>query len=145
MDARQQPLRVLVDTNVILDLMLRREPWLTQAQPLLDARDARLVRGYIPASALTDIFCISRRLIGVDQAFAVVDGCLGDFEILAVNRRMLEHARRLPGKDFEDNVQIACAVAANLDLIITRDPQGFTDSPIDAIEPQRISQYLDGK
>lgn len=131
-----------MDTNVILVLMLRREPWLTQAQDLINARDAGRVVGYLPSSALTDIFYISRRLVGIERAFDVVDNCLEDFELLAVDRPLIESARRLPGSDFEDNVQIACAVAAGLDLIVTRNRADFMHSPVPAIEPLAISQHL---
>lgn len=134
------PLRVLVDTSVVLDLMLRREPWLTAAQPLLDAQAEGRVVGFVPASALTDIFYISRRLVGLDRAFEAVDRCLEDFTILPVDRAVLEAARRLPGSDFEDNVQIACAQHAGLDLIVTRDPAGFHDAPMPAVEPAEAAR-----
>jgi predicted nucleic acid-binding protein len=138
-------LRALIDTNVILDLLLRREPWVTDAQPLVDAQDVGRVTVYLPTSALTDIFYISRRLVGIDHAFEAVDRCLEDFVIVPVDRALAEAARRLPGNDFEDNVQIACAQAAGLDLIITRDTRdvaGFRHSPIPAIKPAAIVGYL---
>jgi len=46
------------------------------------------------------------------------------------------------GHDFEDNIQIACAQAAGLDLIVTRDVAGFRHSPIPSIEPPAIVGYL---
>lgn len=134
------PLRVLLDTSVVLDLMLRREPWLTAAQPLLDAQAGGRVVGFVPASALTDVFYISRRLVGLDRAFEAVDRCLEDFNIVPVDRAMLEVARRLPGRDFEDNVQIACATREGLDLIVTRDPAGFRDAPMPAVEPAEAAR-----
>lgn len=53
-------LRALIDTNVVLDLVLRREPWCTKAQPLVEAREAGQIVGFMPVSVLTDIFYISR-------------------------------------------------------------------------------------
>ena len=137
-------LRVLIDTNVVLDLMLRREPWCTEAQPLVDAREAGQIIGYLPASVLTDIFYISRRIVGSDSAFDVLDRCLQDFELLPVDRPIIEAARKMVSADFEDNVQIACALAAGLDLIISRDSTGFTHSPITAVSPLAIGQYVPG-
>lgn len=97
---------------------------------------------YLPTSTLTDIFYISRRLVGIDRAFDTLDRCLADFELLAVDRTIIEAARLLPGNDFEDNVQIACATVALLDLIITRDATGFAHSPIPAIEPVALVPHL---
>lgn len=63
-------------------------------------------------------------------------------ELLAIFRRVLEEALTLPGTDIEDNVQIVSAQLAHLDLIVTRDTSGFQQSPIQAINPASISQWL---
>lgn len=128
-------LHVLLDTNVVLDWLLDRKPWSDEAQPFGDARDCGTIVAYLPASVLTDVSYISRRQIGIAGANAAVDKCLDAFEVLMVDRATLEVARRLPGSDFEDNVQIACATREGLDLIVTRDPDGFRDAPMPAVEP----------
>ena len=136
------PLRALLDTNVVLDWLLDRAPWAAAAQPLWDARDAGQVIAYLPASTLTDVFYIIRRAADIPTAFVAVDRRLAAFGLLPVDAALLQQARALPGNDFEDNVQIACAITAQLDLIITRDPAGFQASQIQAIEPAQISAYL---
>lgn len=135
-------LRVLLDTNVLLDLTLRREPWLTQAKAMWDARDARQISCYVPASSLTDIYYISRKQIGNDQAKSALEYCLVNFEICAVNRLVIEHALSLPGNDVEDNVIISCALAEAIDLIVTRNIGDFTHSPIQAVEPPEVLKHL---
>lgn len=52
----QKKVGVLIDTNVIVDLLLRREPRVTQATPLWNAHDMGLIDSCVPASVLTDIF-----------------------------------------------------------------------------------------
>jgi len=140
--ASPAPLRALFDTNVVLDWLLDRAPWMADAQPLWDARDAGQVIAYPPASTLTDVFYIMRRATDIPTAFIAVYRLLGAFGLLPIDAALLQQARALPGNDFEDNVQIACAISAQLDLIITRDPSGFQTSPIPAIEPSQISVYL---
>lgn len=135
-------LRVLLDTNVLLDLALRREPWLTQAQPMWDARDSHEVVCYVPASALTDLYYISRKHIGNAQAKNTLHFCMANFEICTVSRLTVEQALTLPSDDVEDNVIISCALAEALDLIITRNIADFRHSPIQAIEPPDIVRYL---
>ena len=56
-------LRVLLDTNVVLDWLLDRKPWSDDALPLWQARDTGRLITYISASAVTDIFYIARRQI----------------------------------------------------------------------------------
>ena len=135
-------LRVLEDTNVILDWLFERKPWMDEAQPLWDARSAGDVIMYVPASTLTDIFYIGRKLTNIPQAFGGIDRVFAAFNIIPVNAQLLRNARTLPGNDFEDNVQIACAQAANLDLIVTRNTDDFAHAPIPAIEPPAITNYL---
>lgn len=137
-----EPLHVLLDTNVVLDRLLQRQPWLDQAADLWRARSTGLLIAYLAASTLTDIFYIGRRIVGGEQALAGVDICLREFGIVAITRDVLIAARALSGDDFEDNVQVACAQAAALQFIVTRDLKGFATSPIRAIEPGEIGSHL---
>lgn len=135
-------LRVLLDTNVALDWLLDRKPWSDEAQPLWEARDADQIACYMPASALTDVFYIARRQIGISGALGAVDRCLDGFEIIPVDKALLLQARTLPGSDFEDNVQIACAQVTSLDVIVTRNTPDFAYAGIPAIEPPAIARFL---
>lgn len=137
-----RPLRVLVDTNVVLDQLLQREPWYTTAQPFWQARDAGRLVAYLPASVLTDIFYIGRRHIGAAQARQAVARCLREFGLVPVSRTVLEVALAQAGPDFEDDVQIACAQFAGLDLIITRDAAGFRHSALPVVAPADYLAYL---
>src|SRR5690348_14634904 len=89
--------RVLLDTNVVLDWLLDGAPWANAAQPLWDARDAGRVVGHLPASVLTDIFYIARRQIGIPGANAAVDLYLDAFDVLPLDKSLLQQARTLPG------------------------------------------------
>ena len=75
-------------------------------------------------------------------AFAAIDRVFAAFGLFIVDVSLLQQARALPGNDFEDNVQIACATNAGLDLIITRNPTDFRASPVTVIEPPQITAYL---
>lgn len=130
------PRRALIDTNVALDFLLRREPWLTEAAGLIAAHADGSVVGYMPASTITDIFSISRRIVGAEKAFETIDLCLDAFEILAIDRAISDIARSLSGADFADNVQIACAIVHQLDCIITRDMRGFAHAPMPVLTPK---------
>lgn len=133
--------RVLLDTNVVLDWLLDRSPWADEALPLWQARDTGRIIAYIPASVLTDIFYIARRQVGAVAALAAVDRSLA-LEVVAVDKTILLRARALPGGDFEDNVAMACAEAERLDFIITRNTEDFQHSPVKAIEPLTFVKHL---
>ena len=135
-------MRVLLDTNIVLDVLLNRDPWVKEATLIWRAIDDNRLEGYIVASSLTDIFYIARRLAGIDKARAAVRICLDAFQICTVNRQALEAAERLPDSDFEDNLQIACAHLESLDAIVTRDRGGFTGSTMPVLSPADLLTHL---
>jgi len=79
----------------------------------------------VTALCIANVFYVGRRLAGLGKAEQSIRDCLAAFEVLSIARPTLEAALLLPGSDYEDNIQIAAAILANLDGIITRDPSGF--------------------
>ena len=73
--------------------------------------------GHLVATCLTNLFYISRRIIGTEKARAEVHICLATFEIVSVGRLELEQTDSMAGSDLEDNVCLACAVNSSLDAI----------------------------
>ncbi len=136
-------MRVLIDTNIVLDFLLQREPFFQDAERLFQAIDTGEVVGYVTATTLTDIFYISRKHTrSVEQARQAVSETLIAMVICSVNRAVLESAFGSGLADFEDAVQIFCAVAQGLDAILTRDTQGFLSSPVPVLSIQEFLQQL---
>jgi predicted nucleic acid-binding protein len=136
-------MRVLLDTNVVLDVLLQREPWQAEAAMLWQAVDAGQLTAYLTASTLTDIFYVARRLTDVARARQAVQICLDAFDIGAVDRAVLERAQALSGLDYADNVQIACAEHHHLEAIVTRNLSDYEGSPIVVWSPAQCLQHLE--
>jgi predicted nucleic acid-binding protein len=135
--------RVLVDTNIVLDFLLQREPFFQDAELLFQAIDAGQVIGYVTATTLTDIFYISRKHTrSVEQARQAVSETLTIMVICSIDRAVLESAFNSGLADFEDAVQIFGAVTQGLDTILTRDNKGFLSSPIPVLSVQDLLQQL---
>jgi predicted nucleic acid-binding protein len=133
---------VLLDLNVVLDALLGREPWRAEADAIWDAnRDGR-IGGRVSAAALPTLFYVIRKQEDVARAHLAVANCLRSLEIVPVDRTTLEMATNLPGSDFEDNLQIACAVEARLDAIVTRNPKDFSGSPVLVLTPAELLALL---
>ncbi len=135
-------MRVLFDTNIVLDVLLKRDPFVAEASALWAANDADEMVGYVSSITLTNIFYIARRHAGLELAKEAVRTCLETFEICTVDRQVLERAQELSGNDFEDNVQIASAELANLDGIVARDQTGFRESSLPIFTPSELLQEL---
>lgn len=135
-------MRVLLDTNVVLDLLLDRQPWSSSLAPLIHATSAGEVEVWIAGTTITNVFYVARKLVGLDRARAITAACLENFRIAAVGEAVLRDAISLAGKDFEDDVQIAAARSAGLDGVLTRDPKGFASCPVAVWDPQAFNALL---
>lgn len=125
----------LLDINIVLDVFLARPPWMVESVAVLEANRRRTIVGHLSAASLPTIFYIVRRNADLPRAHQVVTECLASFEILPVDRRAIELARTVEGSDFEDNLQVACAMLAGLDAIVTRDSKGFAGSSVPVYSP----------
>jgi predicted nucleic acid-binding protein len=135
--------RVLIDTNIVLDFLLQREPFFQDAELLFQSIDAGQLIGYVTATTLTDIFYISRKHTrSIEQARQAVSATLTVMVICPIDRTVLESAFNSGLVDFEDAVQIFGAVAQGLDAILTRDSKGFLSSPIPVFSIQDLLQRL---
>ncbi len=114
-------MRLLFDTNIVLDVLLDRRPFVEYSKQLWQAVDEGRLTGYVTATTLTNIFYIARKLVGAHKANAAVKVCLDTFEICPVDRSALELALNMAANDYEDALQVACAQLADLDGIVTRD------------------------
>ncbi|HEY9708423.1 MAG TPA: PIN domain-containing protein [Oculatellaceae cyanobacterium] len=136
-------MRVLVDTNIMLDALLEREPFVRDARALLEAIDSGQIEGYVTATTLTNIFYIVRRQTrSIERASLAVSETLAAMQICSVDRDILEAAFAYNLRDFEDAVQLACAIAENLDAIITRNPQDFTGATLPILSASELLESL---
>ncbi len=135
-------MRVLIDTNIVLDVLLDRHPWVVDSSQVWAACESGRITGYIPGSAMTDIFYVARRMTDIATAQIAVGLCLATFKIAPVNRPVLERAVALSGSDFEDNVQLACALEERLDALVTRNPADFAGAPLSILTPAELLAQL---
>jgi predicted nucleic acid-binding protein len=134
----------LLDMSVILDLLLNRSPWAADAAFIWDAHRHGQITALVAAFSMPTIFYIVRRQAGLTAAQAAVQACLSTLDVAPVDLSSLLAAQALPGPDFEDNLQIACAVQAGADAVVTRDPRGFAGSPITVLTPADLVASLSG-
>lgn len=135
-------MKVLLDTNVVLDLLLDRSPWSASLTPVVRAANDGRLELWVAGTTLTNVFYVARKLVGVTRARDAVLACLGGFKVAAVNEPVLRDAITLGGVDFEDDVQIAAAKAEGLDGVLTRDPKGFASSSLKVWDPAAFGALL---
>jgi predicted nucleic acid-binding protein len=135
-------MRVLLDTNVLLDSILQRPPWHLEADAVVQASALGQVGCAAITLSLATVFYVARKAVGAATARAAVRRCLGSFAVLPIDRRTLLDADAMAGSDFEDNILIAAASIASADAIITRNVADFSHSPIPVWEPAELLRKL---
>ena len=132
-------MRLLLDTNILLDVFLEREPFVRDAKRLWQAQRDGRISACIVATTVTNLFYIARRAGGTDRARMAVRLSLQTFELISVDRLALEYADSMPGADLEDNLQAACVTLYKLDGIVTRDARF---AGIEALTPTQVLERL---
>ena len=130
---------ILIDLNVVLDVLQRREPHYEASAALLEAVARREIAGLVAAHAITTVHYIVHRHRNRGAADAAVDWLLGHLDVATIGRTELVRARALGWKDFEDAVVAAAAESAGCRHIVTRNVKDFRDSLVPASTPE---EYL---
>ena len=131
--------RVLFDTNVVLDIALKRTPHFDHAVKLFAMIDEGVINGHITASTVTDIYYICKRSIGHEAALAFLSDLIEIVEVIGVDRSVIVRALASAAKDFEDAIQIAAASFNHIDCIITRNEKDFKDTDVPIASPETFT------
>lgn len=134
--------RILVDTNVVLDVVLDRLPHAQRSADIWKAVETRASEGLLAAHAITTIHYLIQKELGIDKARRLISEILRVFRVAAVDGPVIEEALRLSLPDFEDAVTAAAAWSSECDYIVTRDPKGFRGSPVRPVAPEAALPLL---
>ena len=128
-------MKILVDTNVIIDILCKREPFFEDSYNALNkCIDNHTI--IVSASAITDIFYIARKYIGSEQAKECIRNLLDLIKISDTRRGAdIEKALSSDISDFEDAVVSAIAERQKAKYILTRNTKDFEKSKILSITP----------
>jgi len=130
--------KVLFDTNVVLDVLLDREPHTDVAAKLFALVDNGRMKGSICATTATTIYYIAAKSFGRRRAHSQVHELLALFEVGPVDRDVLDRALDLDFTDFEDAVLHEAARNAGAAAIVTRDGVAFAKATVPVFDPQEF-------
>lgn len=131
-------MKILFDTNVILDVLLAREPHAPIAAQLLSLVDTHELRGVLCATTITTIHYLASRSAGARKAGVYIAELLAMFSVAPVNEKILSGALELHFPDFEDAVLHQAAVASRCEAIVTRNRKDFTRATLPVYEPKEL-------
>jgi predicted nucleic acid-binding protein len=137
--------RILFDTNVVLDVLLDRQPYVEASAAAWAAVETGIVEGLLAAHAVTTVHFLVRREKGNIKAKRIISAILSVFGVATVDSAVIQEALQLPFSDFEDAVTAAAARVAGCECIVTRDPKGFRGSPVRSLTPEAVTPLLEKK
>lgn len=129
---------VLFDTNIILDIALKREPFFQDAIKLFSLIDDQKIVGFVTATTITDIYYLSKKANGHTKTIQFIESLLKIVEIIGVGKTTILNAILLKIKDFEDGIQVSAALLSDIEVIITRNEKDFAHSNLKIISPKEF-------
>ena len=136
-------MRVLIDTNILIDWIGSRAEYSVNAMKIANLCAERKINGCIAAHSVTNLFYIMRKELDFGKRKAIFEKLSKIFTIMPIDYpKLLNSTANSSFSDFEDCLQMECAKAFGSDYIITRNVKDFINSDIQAIEPQDFLAQL---
>ena len=132
----------LLDTNIILDIALKREPHFEHSAKIFELIDSKLILGFITATTVTDIYYISKKDKGNKIAIEFISNLISVVDVIGVDKNTILHALQSKIVDFEDAIQAAASEYADIEIIITRNVTDFTHSNIKVLSPKELIKMM---
>jgi predicted nucleic acid-binding protein len=130
--------KLLLDTNILLDIVLGRDPHFNSSFRLFQRIDHIKIEGFVSATTVTDIYYVARKVKGPEVALNFVSDLIQVVGVLGVDRGVIEAALVAGFKDFEDAIQAVTATVNEMDYVITRNKTDFSVSDVPALTPDEF-------
>lgn len=129
--------RILIDTNVLLDYILTREPFYKEAKGIIRACTDGKVKGCIAAHSISNMFFILRKDYSARERREILSSLCIIFDIEGLDKiKLLAGLQNEDFSDFEDCLQMECAKTYGAEYIVTRNTNDYKTSEIKAILPK---------
>lgn len=135
-------MKVLIDTNIIMDVLANREGFAEPASQLFKLCEVGQVQGIVYALSIANIAYIMRKELERSQIEEVISKLGSIFTLADMKADDLKKAAALPMDDFEDALQSVCASRMKADFIVTRNLKDFKNSKVMAIKPSELIERI---
>ena len=136
-------MRVLIDTNIILDYALIRQPFYDLADRFFVLVEQKQIEAYVSASTFTDLFYILRKPRGKEWTLNILQALASLCQIAPIDSLVVKEALNQHYKDFEDDVQFFAAMLCSLDAIVTRNPKDFPARTLSIMTPEQLIKQFE--
>lgn len=131
-------MKVLIDTNVILDVLCNRTEFVEDSLKVFKCCEVNQLTGYISALSIPNIVYIMRKELSRDRIKEILSILTSIFTVIDLRESDLTKAASLEFRDYEDAVQSACAERVKANYIVTRNVKDFGNSAVPAVKPSEV-------
>jgi len=139
-----QNTRVLIDTNIVIDYIMDREPYANQAEKVVELCIGKIIMGCIAAHTILNLHYVLRKELSLKERKDAILKICKVFTVVGIDAVKITSAIENDNfTDFEDCLQSECAREFNANYIITRNVKDFKNGDIKAIEPSEFLSILE--
>ncbi len=131
--------KIFIDSDVILDLLAKREPFYPYAAELFSLVEKGKIKAYVSAIIITNLHYVLRKLTNKEQAIKSLQKLKLLVKILPVDEKIIDLALASEFKDFEDSIQYYVAKENGIDFLLTRNKKDYKTADITILTPE---EYL---
>ena len=131
-------MKLLIDTNIVLDVLCNRKDFVENSSKVFKLCETKKLDGYLSAISVPNIAYILRKELSIEKLKSIIVKLNIIFSIIELKTNDLIFATDLNFKDYEDALQSVCAKRIKADFIITRNTKDFKNSPVKAITPEQL-------
>lgn len=135
-------MKVLIDTNVILDVLANRKEFVNDSSKILKLCEVNELKGYVSALSIPNIVYILRKELNGEKVKDIIDELSLMLDIVDLKSEDLKRAAQLNFEDYEDEVQSCQASRIKADYIVTRNIKDYKNSKIMAIKPAELLERI---
>lgn len=129
----------LIDTNVLLDVLARREPFYAAASRVWTLAERGSTRALVSAISFNNVYYIVRKASGKVQADLALRLMRDIFEVVAVDARIVDLAMEDRSvDDFEDAIQLYSAIQSHAPHLVTRNTSDFPKERVSVLSPDEF-------
>lgn len=135
--------KLFVDSDVVIDFFTDREPHANPASELFELNEQGILKIYLSAVSINNIYYIVRRFLGHKKTIEVIESLIKMTEIVGTTKNEIIQALKNNFTDFEDSVQYSSALTVEgLDAIITRNIKDYKNSTIAVMTPLNFLKMM---
>ena len=136
-------MKIMCDTNIILDVLLERQPFVEDSCKVLSLCEEHRLEGFVSASSVTGIYYLVRKYThSTELAYHAVGKMLEIVKVCSVTNSDVLTAYQRKAKDFEDCLVATCAKSIRCNAIVTRNKKDFEEFGICLLTPPELLQQI---